>query len=275
MKKVLLILFLALTQTSQTEAIVEKDYDSPISFQVEMLPWNEVNEILPRYAYFTVIDVETKKSFKVQRRAGMYHADVQPLTTDDTKIMKEIFNGKWSWKRRAILILDEDRLLAASMHGMPHGAGALANNFPGHFCIHFFGSITHSSNKMDLSHLLMTLKAAGKLDEYLTGLTPSETVKAFIASIEQQDLYLFNFMSLQKITEMNDKQFYDIKAIRLQELHIDSDQNPLRGGVNIPVTLSVLTESGERKVSMNILLVRTSPLESWRVDSKKFFKKLN
>ena len=61
--------------------------------------------------------------------------------------MKTIYNGKWSWKRRAILIITHDQLLAASMHGMPHGAGALKNGFPGHFCVHFYGSTTHGFRK--------------------------------------------------------------------------------------------------------------------------------
>ena len=43
-------------------------------------------------------------------------------------------------KRRAIIVLiDENQIIAASMYGrMPHGAGALQNGFPGHFCVHFF-----------------------------------------------------------------------------------------------------------------------------------------
>ena len=55
------------------------DAFTPISFQVEASEWNTVKELLPRGAKFTVIDVESGKSFNVQRRAGSRHADVQPL----------------------------------------------------------------------------------------------------------------------------------------------------------------------------------------------------
>lgn len=90
--------------------------------QIKMTQWEEVNEILPRYTKFTVVDLETGLEFQVQRRAGSNHADVQPLTPKDTAIMKKIYNGKWSWKRRAIIVISEDEKIAASMHGMPHGA---------------------------------------------------------------------------------------------------------------------------------------------------------
>src|SRR3954463_1442239 len=161
-----------------------------ISYKIEMLPWEEVNKVLPKYSKFTVLDIETGKRFKVQRRAGSHHADVQPLTSKDTKIMKKIYGGKWSWKRRAIVVISEDQWVAGSMHGMPHGGGALKNNFPGHFCIHFYGSTTHRTNSMDLSHMLMIYKASGRLEEYLSKASPYETVEAFIAGFKQQDAYI-------------------------------------------------------------------------------------
>ncbi len=159
-KTFILILFLILLNGNLVHA-------KPTNKRIEMLEWKEVNPLLPKYSKFTVLDLETGKQFNVQRRAGSHHADVQPLTAKDTKIMKRIYGGKWSWKRRAILIINKDRMIAASMHGMPHGAGALENNFPGHFCIHFYGSTTHRTNTMDLSHMLMIYKASGKLEEYL------------------------------------------------------------------------------------------------------------
>ena len=42
----------------------------PISFKIEMLPWEEVNNIIPNKTKFTIIDIETGLTFKVQRRAG-------------------------------------------------------------------------------------------------------------------------------------------------------------------------------------------------------------
>lgn len=189
-KRLLLVTWIVLPFFSLfnlANAQVFPDSDTLLSYQVEMLTWEEVNHILPKYSTFKVVDVETGKSFMVQRRAGNYHADVQPLRHQDTKMMKEIYNGEWSWKRRAILVVVEDEWIAASMHGMPHGAGSLKNGFPGHFCIHFYGSKTHKSNDEDLSHHLMILKAAGKLEEFVREADASQVVNTFFAGLKQHD----------------------------------------------------------------------------------------
>jgi hypothetical protein len=99
----------------------------------------------------------------VQRRGGSKHADCQPLTAEDTAVMRKIYGGQWSWARRAIVVSLDGKHMAASMNGMPHGAGAIKNNdFDGHFCIHFLNSRTHESNKLDSAHQAMVKKAAGK-----------------------------------------------------------------------------------------------------------------
>jgi hypothetical protein len=173
--------------TNPVYATKWEDEDRPLSFQIEMLPWEKVNNIIPNKTKFTILDIETGLTFRVQRRAGTQHADVQPLTKVDTQIMKKIYNNQWSWKRRAIIIVIKDQMIAASMHGMPHGAGALQNGFPGHFCVHFSGSITHRLKNEDLSHKLMILKAAGKIDEYVGTVSPYELINIFSIAINQED----------------------------------------------------------------------------------------
>lgn len=128
----------------------------------EMLPWSEVKHLFPKKARSQIIDLETGLTFDVERRAGDKHADVQPLTRADTDVMKRIYKGKWIWDRRAILIQVDDRRIAASMHGMPHGRGSLQNGFPGISAFIFFGSTTHLTQNADPSHQLMIHKAAGK-----------------------------------------------------------------------------------------------------------------
>lgn len=157
----------------------------------EFLDWKEVKKIFSRYANATVIDVETGFEFKVQRRAGSQHADVQPLTADDTAVMKQIFDGQWSWRRRAVIIEVNGRRLAASMNGMPHGAGAIrGNEFPGHFCIHFRGSKVHTSGEADLAHQLMVWKAAGKTQEMLRQAKPEQIMWTFFTAVEQREYRL-------------------------------------------------------------------------------------
>jgi hypothetical protein len=121
--------------------------------KTERLDWfkNGKNKI-PKGATFKVKDVKTGKIFTCKRWSGYNHLDAEPLTANDTKIMKSIY-GHWSWRRRAILVKYDGHVYAASMNGMPHGTGTIKNNnFDGHFCIHFYKSKTHGSNKVDSAH---------------------------------------------------------------------------------------------------------------------------
>lgn len=161
----------------------------PYSPYGEFLCWPEASKLFPRNAKALVIDLETGMGFRVQRRAGSHHADVQPLTAEDTAIMKKIYNGKWSWKRRAVVVqLDSGKRIAASMNGMPHGGGAIrGNRFNGHFCIHFRDSKTHIAGKVNLSHQIMVWKAAGRVAEELSILNPEQVIEVFLAAADQGD----------------------------------------------------------------------------------------
>lgn len=126
---------------------------------VEALHWDGVKSIFRSYA--TVVDVRTGLAFRVKRRGGHLHADAEPVSADDTAIMKRIYGGRWSWARRPIVVEVAGRRIAASMNGMPHGAESLrGNGFPGHFCIHFLGSRLHSSGKVDPDHQACVREAA-------------------------------------------------------------------------------------------------------------------
>ncbi|HHY83362.1 MAG TPA: hypothetical protein GX505_11915 [Clostridiales bacterium] len=142
----------------------------------ELIPWEEADKIFPLFSFARIIDIYSGASFMVQRRAGSSHADAQPLTSEDTAIMKEIFHGSWTWERSGIIVEVNGRRIAASMNGKPHGAGKIKdNNFPGHFCIHFLNSTTHSGN-VDKRHLEEILKAAGKLPlDYTTSFPSDDT----------------------------------------------------------------------------------------------------
>jgi len=268
MKKVtvLCVLFLFLLNVQGAHAA------SDISYKIEMPSWEEVNHLLPRYSKFTVMDFETGKKFKVQRRAGSHHADVQPLTTKDTKVMKKIYGGKWSWKRRAIIIIHKDQWIAASMHGMPHGAGALKNNFPGHFCIHFYGSTTHRTNTMDLSHMLMVYKASGKLDDYFGRANPYEVVNAYVAGLKQQDSRVTSLASLKKIKwKPVLTKIENVRITRLPLLPVEDLTEEI--SLDIPIELDwVIRNKGRQVYRGEIHLIRFSPVDAWKVDSAHFLK---
>ncbi|MFK7693521.1 hypothetical protein [Paenibacillus sp. HJGM_3] len=187
-----------------------------------LLDWKDARNKLPRKSVFQVTDLETGLSFRVQRRAGSQHADVQPMTKADTAIMKRIYGGQWSWKRRAILVVtDEGDRLAASMHGMPHGGdGIPGNNFSGHFCIHFRGSTTHKSDSVDMAHQLMAYKAAGRLVAYLESLEPYELAAALLEGLGQHDHAIVAAATPGLSPEDRkalDKQFDTVTAVKLDK----------------------------------------------------------
>ena len=119
----------------------------------EKLDWfNGGSKKIPKGATFQVKDIKTGKVFTVKRWSGANHIDAEPATKSDTKTMKSIYKH-WSWKRRAVLVKYKGHVYAASMNGMPHGTQTIKNNnFDGHFCIHFSGSKTHGSKKVDAMH---------------------------------------------------------------------------------------------------------------------------
>lgn len=97
---------------------------------------------------FTIKGVKTGKTFEAVRWSGYNHLDAEPRTSEDTATMKAIYGGSWSWSRRAILILYNGHVYAASMNGMPHGTSTINNDFSGHFCIHFLNSRTHETDRV-------------------------------------------------------------------------------------------------------------------------------
>lgn len=254
--------------------IVQKTAHADLDFPTghpsygDMLPWDEVNHIIPRKSKFQVIDVETGLSFHVQRRAGSRHADVQPLTTTDTDIMKKLYERKWSWNRRAIVVKANNHLIAASMHGMPHGGGSLRNGFPGHFCIHFYQSTTHRSKNADLAHQLMVYKAAGKLSIYLEKATPFELIDVFLTALNQNDVSLLNLTLSQENMEQMDQIIYQLKKItanRRLTSFVEEDRSTFII-VEIPVEVQVYRKGvGVERMTLTFVVKRNSLIDRWQI----------
>ncbi|WNF38320.1 hypothetical protein RJD24_07815 [Bacillaceae bacterium IKA-2] len=234
----------------------------------ELIDWEEVKEIIPRYAKFMITDLETGLSFNAQRRAGSSHADVQPLTKKDTIIMKKINDGNWNWKRRAVLIHVNDQFIAASMHGMPHGKGSLVNGFPGHFCIHFKGSTTHKTKNHDLSHQVMVNKAAGTLTSFLKHLSAEEIAELFFITLNQKDLDLLTLIYNGDVDHYSHI-FNVIESIRMSERGEPIIEEALI--YEVPIKF-IIKEKGKRKVEtvFTFVIVRDSPTSEWRLVNVPF-----
>ena len=153
----------------------------------ELLDWfSEAQYVIPINADFKIVDLQTGKSFNARRTVGSGHADCEPLTASDTEIMKSIWGGSFNWNKRSVLVKYNGRTIAASAAGMLHagnegaaggewtswrsddyGAGinydyVKGNNAHGHFDLHFYNSIGHSSGTESAAHQANVLKSAGQ-----------------------------------------------------------------------------------------------------------------
>jgi hypothetical protein len=136
--------------------------------EVQNLDWfNVVNDMFTKYTLIAqVIDVKTKKSYFVERVGGYNHADVQPINAKNTAIMKEIYNGVWSWVRRPVWVYVNGVYVAGSINGMPHGFSLIeGNNMNGHTCIHFKNSKTHGTKRVDEAHQSAIAEAYSRRNE--------------------------------------------------------------------------------------------------------------
>ena len=152
-------------------------HNIPKKGDIEFLDWyTEANYVLHVNSTFKVTDFYTKKSFYMKRTTGSCHADCEPLTSEDTQIIKDIWGGSFSWDTRPIYIEYNDRTLACSMSSFPHAgldsvSGGIYtdnrsgnygygynfdwvknNNCDGVMDIHFLNSTRHSDGLVDENH---------------------------------------------------------------------------------------------------------------------------
>ena len=182
--------------TTNTVIYVGQQLKIPVhNIAIKKTPGTQYGEILDwyteaQYVFSTgktgkLIDPITGKSFNVKRTMGAGHSDTETLTDEDSKIMKEIFGGVWTWTRKALILEVDGRRLAASISGMPHaGVDGVAylqtvanrsdnygtgpnldtisgNGMDGHFDLYFLNSRRHIDNKIDAPHQYNILVSGG------------------------------------------------------------------------------------------------------------------
>ncbi|MBA2938027.1 hypothetical protein HZF08_06885 [Paenibacillus sp. CGMCC 1.16610] len=228
----------------------------------EILTWEDASAVIPKYSKFTITDVESGLSFEGQRRAGSSHADVQPLTKTDSATLKTIYGGAWSWDRKAVLVKFNGRTLAGSMHGMPHGGdGIPGNDFNGHFCIHFLGSVTHGSHSSDPAHQVMVHRAAGLLTSYISKLSPWALIDVWISGANQGDLQLLQVTTGQE-------QAMHVRSMRRLSKFPERDVSQLlelEAAVDVTVTPARASAPAHRRVLFR--LERASLDSRWYIRS--------
>ena len=138
-----------------SSSAVGKNDVSESKYVTERLDWfNGGASRIPRKAIFQVKDVKTGLVFTAKRQAGGFHLDAEPLTAADSAILLKINGGKeYSYRRRPMLVLYNGRVYACSIYSEPHGNDTIpGNNFDGQFCLHFYGSKTHGTDRVDADH---------------------------------------------------------------------------------------------------------------------------
>ncbi len=129
--------------------------------------WLGGNVAVARLNEATVVDVRTGKRFRISRYGGDNHCDAEPATTADTRTFQSVAGGAWTWDRRPIWLEVNGRVIAASMNCMPHeGQHIFDNDFDGHFCIHFFNSRTHDTDRIDEQHEACVREAWSNRERY-------------------------------------------------------------------------------------------------------------
>ena len=117
----------------------------PAISQVKLLHWfDDIKPTIKSGQVVLVYEPASNSSFYLRLYSLGRHADSEPLTANDTAIMKAAWGGKFSWAEKPVYVrLPNGTWCIASMHSMPHLSGSISNNdFDGHLCVHFPRTMT-------------------------------------------------------------------------------------------------------------------------------------
>ncbi|MCL2236234.1 MAG: hypothetical protein FWB98_07335 [Defluviitaleaceae bacterium] len=136
------------TNAPQASAASLTTTHRPPNGNVELLSWSYLRTALPMHTHIQVYDIWSGRTYTVRNFSNGNHADVEPLTANDTEIIRSINGGRFTWDPRPVIVSWGDRTVAAAINSMPHAGWTIqGNNFNGHICLHFYGSRTHNGNR--------------------------------------------------------------------------------------------------------------------------------
>lgn len=175
-------------ETVQAEAEVASAKETESNYNTNTLDWTwfgNVNSFIPRGADIKILDINSGEYIDMNRSYGSNHADCEALTAADTAKLKSVIGGSWTWTRRPVVVFYDGYAIPASLAPYPHagndkakataytswrsggyGGGANLdavknNSMNGVVDIHFLGSKTHGSNRVEPKHQA-TVKAAAE-----------------------------------------------------------------------------------------------------------------
>lgn len=128
------------TDSSSGGTTIYPSSAGPAKSEIKLLMWyTEIKPTIKSGQTVLVYEPSSGTSFKLRFYSLGRHADSEPLTAEDTAIMKAAWGGSFSWDEKPVYVLLPSGTWAlASMHSMPHLSGSIKdNNFDGHLCVHF------------------------------------------------------------------------------------------------------------------------------------------
>ena len=112
---------------------------------IQLLHWfDEVKPSLKTGQNLTVYEPDSGITFTLYVMSRGRHADVEPLTVDDTAKMMNAWGGEETWTPKDVYIqLPDGRWTLAVMHNVAHGSQTISNNnYDGQNCVHFLRNMS-------------------------------------------------------------------------------------------------------------------------------------
>lgn len=137
---------------------ISKDYASGAgtalyNAQIFNVDWNTMKSKGVISNTLTLTDISKGLSFNVKVQSTGNHADVEPLTANDTKVLCSLYGAANAaqlesgnmYQRRAVVVTNTaGQQFVGSIYAIPHGQDTVSgNDFDGQFCLHFKGSTVH------------------------------------------------------------------------------------------------------------------------------------
>lgn len=146
--------------------------NGPAKSQIKLQMWyTEIKPTIKSGQTVLVYEPRSGSSFRLRFYSLGRHADSEPLTAQDTAIMKAAWGGKFSWDEKPVyVLLPSGTWVLASMHCMPHLSGSIKDNdFDGHLCVHFPRTLEETIRNGDTKNGVRHQKDIRKAWKALTG----------------------------------------------------------------------------------------------------------
>ena len=142
------------SKVKQSNSMSYNDIVKAMKANVVIMDWYKGgSSVLGKGEYGMIYDIETGIVITVKRMGGSSHADLEPATKDDTKKLKKMCGGEYSWDSRPVILIANGKCVAAAINTMPHGEQTITDNgYNGQFCLHLYNSRTHGSDTVNSEH---------------------------------------------------------------------------------------------------------------------------